>query len=91
MSNENLEQRINIKFCAKIGKRASETLALLTVVYGEYTVKKLSVLNGTGGSRKGEKMHRVTQGVSSKKHKGQMQIWTEYELWCTQFGDQVRD
>jgi hypothetical protein len=27
----------------KIGKSASETLALLTVVYGEYTMKKLSV------------------------------------------------
>jgi hypothetical protein len=27
----------------KIGKSASETLALLTVAYGEYTMKKLSV------------------------------------------------
>jgi hypothetical protein len=25
MSDKNLEQRINIKFCVKIGKRASET------------------------------------------------------------------
>jgi hypothetical protein len=43
MSDKNLEQRINIKFCVKIGKSASETLALLTVVYGEYAMKKLSV------------------------------------------------
>jgi hypothetical protein len=43
MSDKNLEQRINIKFCVRIGKRASETLALLTVVYGEYTMKKSSV------------------------------------------------
>ena len=35
MSYKNLDQRINIKFCAKIGKSASETLALLTVAYGE--------------------------------------------------------
>jgi len=35
--DKNLEQRINIKFCVKIGKRSSETLALLTVAYGEYT------------------------------------------------------
>ena len=34
MSNKNLEQRINIKFCVKIGKSASETLALLKVAYG---------------------------------------------------------
>ena len=40
MSDKNLEQRINIKFCVKIGKSACETLALLTVAYGEYTMKK---------------------------------------------------
>ena len=43
MSDKNLEQRINIKFCVKIGKSASETLALLTVVYGEYAMKKSRV------------------------------------------------
>jgi len=42
-SDKNLEQRINIKFCVKIGKRASETLALFTVAYGEYAMKKSSV------------------------------------------------
>jgi len=31
MSDKNLEQRINIKFCVKIGKSASETSALLTL------------------------------------------------------------
>jgi transposase len=34
---------MNIKFCVTIGKSASETLALLTVAYGEYTMKKSSV------------------------------------------------
>jgi len=43
MSDKNLEQHINIKFCAKIGKSGTETLTLLTVAYGEYTMKKLSV------------------------------------------------
>ena len=43
MSDKNLEQRINIKFCVKIGNSASETLALLTVAYGEYAMKKSSV------------------------------------------------
>jgi hypothetical protein len=45
MSDKNLEQWINIKFCVKIGKSASETLALLLVVYGEYAMKKSSVLH----------------------------------------------
>jgi len=42
-SDKNLEQRIKIKFCVKIGKSARETLALLTVAYGEYAMKKSSV------------------------------------------------
>jgi len=43
MSDKNIEQRINIKFCVKIGKSASKTLAVLTVAYGEYAMKKSSV------------------------------------------------
>jgi hypothetical protein len=31
---KSLEQRINTKFCVKIGKSAGETLALLTLAYG---------------------------------------------------------
>jgi hypothetical protein len=42
MSEKNLERRIN-KMCVKIGKGASETLALLTVAYGEYDMKEPSV------------------------------------------------
>ena len=53
MSDKNLEQWINIKFCVKIGKSASETLALLTVAYGEYAMKKLSVF---------EWLRRFTEG-----------------------------
>jgi hypothetical protein len=40
MSDKNLEHQINIKFYVKIGKSASETLALLTLAYGEYAMKK---------------------------------------------------
>jgi hypothetical protein len=36
MSDKNLEQQINMKFCVKIGKGASETLAQLTLAYHEY-------------------------------------------------------
>jgi hypothetical protein len=35
MSDKNLEQLINKKFCVKIGNSASETLSLLTVAYGK--------------------------------------------------------
>jgi hypothetical protein len=50
-----------------IGKSASETLAQLTVAYGEYAMKKL-FLNGIDGSRKG-KMCKVTQQMGSQKRK----------------------
>jgi hypothetical protein len=43
VSDENLEQRINIKLCVKVSKSGSETLALLTVAYGEYAMKESSV------------------------------------------------
>jgi hypothetical protein len=46
MSDKNLEQWISIEFGAKIGKSASETLALITLACGEYSMKKCSVLNG---------------------------------------------
>jgi hypothetical protein len=35
MSDNNLEQGINIRFCVKIGTSAGEMLAILTVAYGE--------------------------------------------------------
>jgi hypothetical protein len=41
-------------------------------------------LDGTGGSRKGEKMCKTTQEVGNQKRQGQMQMWTEYEPWCAQ-------
>jgi hypothetical protein len=53
----------------KIGGSASETLALLTVAYGEYIVKKWSVLDGTGGSRKGEGLCKTTQKWATKNAK----------------------
>jgi hypothetical protein len=43
MNDKNLEQRINIKFCVKTGKGTRETLAILTLDYGEYAMKKLNV------------------------------------------------
>jgi hypothetical protein len=43
MNDKNLEQRINIKFCVKIGKSVSETSAVLRVVHVEYAMKKSSV------------------------------------------------
>jgi hypothetical protein len=43
MTDRLLEQRINIKICAKLDKSASETLQMLTEVYGADAMKKSSV------------------------------------------------
>jgi hypothetical protein len=43
MSDRLLEERINIEFCAKLGKSASETLQMLTEANGADAMKKSSV------------------------------------------------
>jgi hypothetical protein len=50
---DNLEQWINIKAYVKIGKSANEMLALLTLAYGEYAMKKLSVSEWHKGFKEG--------------------------------------
>jgi hypothetical protein len=51
---------LSSNFCVKIGKSSSETLAQLTLACGEYAMKKLSVLNSIGSSRKDEKLRNIT-------------------------------
>jgi hypothetical protein len=59
MSDKNLEQRINIKFWVKIGKSVSEKLALLTVAYGEYAMKKASVFEWHRRFKEGQEDPRI--------------------------------
>jgi hypothetical protein len=59
------ELRINVKFCVKIGKIASETLALLTVVYGEYAMKKSSVFEWHRRFKEGRDVQDGPRSVSS--------------------------
>jgi hypothetical protein len=79
MSDKTLEQRINNNFCGKIGESASETLALLTVFFGDYAMKKPSVFE----------WHRLLKEGREfvQKRKRQIQIRTEYEIWCAEIED----
>jgi hypothetical protein len=52
----------------------SKTLALLTVAYSEYTMKKLNVFNVMGCSREDEKLFKMTKEAGSQKRKGQIQM-----------------
>jgi hypothetical protein len=55
MSDRLLEQCINIKFCAKLGKSASEPLQMLTEAYGADAMKKLSVFEWHKRFKEGQK------------------------------------
>jgi hypothetical protein len=43
MSDRFLEQRINIKFCVKLGKSANDTYGMFSEAYGGEAMKKSSV------------------------------------------------
>jgi transposase len=43
MLNVNMEQRVNVKFCVKLGKSATETYDLLKKVYGDECVSSTQV------------------------------------------------
>jgi flagellar motor switch protein FliM len=58
MRDKNLEQQIIINFCVKIGKRASEMSALLTMAHIKYTMKKLSVFMGQRQFKEGQETAR---------------------------------
>jgi len=87
MSDKNLEQRTNITFCVEIGKSANETLALSTVAYGEYAPKKSSVFEWHRRFKEGRGNVQDDPRSGSRKRKGQIQMWTEYEPWCAQIED----
>ena len=78
MSDKNLEQRMNIRFCVKIGKSVSETLALLTVAYSEYATKKSSVFEWRRPFKEGRENVQDDLRSGNQKRKGQLQMWTEY-------------
>jgi hypothetical protein len=52
MSGRLLEQHINIKFCAKLGKSVSETPQMLTEAYDADAMKELSGTKGLKMVRK---------------------------------------
>ncbi|GBN86586.1 hypothetical protein AVEN_95798-1 [Araneus ventricosus] len=57
-----MEQRVNIEFCFKLGKTATETQEMLVKVHGVDAVSKkcvLSGLNALEAERKMSKMSRV--------------------------------
>jgi hypothetical protein len=69
MSDKSLEQRLNIKFCVKIGKSASETLTLSTVAYGKYAMKKSGVFEWNRWFKEGREVIHGTRSGQLKTHR----------------------
>jgi hypothetical protein len=67
MSDKLLEQRINIKFCAKIGKSATETLQMLTEAYGADAMKMTSVFEWHRRFKEGREDEKDDERTGSLK------------------------
>jgi hypothetical protein len=74
MSDRLLEQRINIKFCAKLGKSASETLQMLTEAYGADAMNKSSVFECHESFEEGREDVKATKELDVRKLTEQMKI-----------------
>jgi hypothetical protein len=79
MSDKNMEQWINIKFCVKTGKSASGTLDLLKVAYGEYAKKKICVFEWHRRFKKGRENVQDGPRVGQPKRKERMQMRRQYK------------
>ena len=55
-----MEQRVNIKFCYKLGKMAMETHEMLVQVYGMEAVSRKCVYDGSNVFATGRKQLRMS-------------------------------
>jgi hypothetical protein len=75
MGDRLLEQRINIKFCAKLNKSASETLQMLIEAYGADAMKKSSVSEWHKRFKEGREDVKDAKELDVRKLSGQMKMW----------------
>jgi transposase len=79
-----LEQRINIKFCAKLGKSASETLQMLTVAYGADAMEKSSIAEWHKRFKEGrEDMKDDERTGRPKTHRTDENVEKAWKLVCS--------
>jgi hypothetical protein len=73
-----LEQRINIKFCVKLGKNASDNFEVLCEAYGGEAM----FLSGMNGSKKDrESVEYYERSGRPRSHKTD-EISKKCEVWC---------
>ena len=67
MSERILEQRVNMKSCANLGKSVSETVDMLRVAYGDNTLIKSSVFGTRKGFKEGRKSVKDCERLGQPK------------------------
>ena len=60
---DTLEERYEIKFCFKLGKKATETYGMLQTAFRPSCMNRVSVLSGIRDSRKAESLRGMMRGV----------------------------
>ena len=65
MESDTLEERYAIKFCFKLGKKATETYGMLQAAFGPSCMNRASVLSSIRYSRKAGSLWGMMRGVGS--------------------------
>jgi hypothetical protein len=60
MLSVNVEQRVNVKFCVKLGKSATETYDLLKKVYGYECLSRTQVFEWFKRFKEGREKQKLT-------------------------------
>ena len=90
MSDKNLEQWINIRFCVKIGRSASEMLAPLAVAYSEYAMKKLRAVEWHRQFKDGWDVQDNPRSGQPKTHRTDAKVDRVWTLVCSDWRVGVR-
>jgi len=71
MLSVNVEQRVNVKFCVKLGKSATETYDLLKKVYGDECLSRTQVFEWLKGLKRDGKRSETISAPVVPAHQNQ--------------------
>jgi hypothetical protein len=84
MSDQFLEQQINIKFCVKLGTNASDTCAVLSEAYVGETMRSQVFLSSINGSKRVARMWKGMKEVVIQYLTDPMKMLEKCGIWCIQ-------
>ena len=69
-----IEQKINLKFLVRLGKTPTKTFNLLQEVYGDATMSRTRIFEGTRGSEREERMWKMILRVEGQQQAEQTKM-----------------